>query len=57
MGRLTGKNTFNSIKLASAKNAIYMHKHVTPIFQSSLNLFSANATYNPMRVDSNDMAE
>lgn len=34
-----------------------MHKHVTPIFQSNLNLFSANATYNPTSVDRSDIAE
>lgn len=57
MGKLTGKNMLSSIKLASAKNARYMPKHVKPIFQSSLNLFSANATYKPIRVERSDIAE
>lgn len=36
---------------------MYMIKHVAPIFQSNLNLLSANATYKPINVESSDIAE
>lgn len=57
VGRFTGKNTLSSMRLANAKKAKYMIKQVNPIFQSNLYRFSANATYNPINVDSSDIAE
>lgn len=36
---------------------MYMIKQVVPIFQSNLNLLSANATYKPISVDNSDIAE
>lgn len=57
MGKLTGKNTLSSMRLANTKKATYMIKQVNPIFQSNLYRFSANATYNPIRVDKSDIAE
>lgn len=51
------KNTFSSIKEANIRKAIYIVRHVTPIFQSNLNLFIANAKYNATNVDNKDIAE
>lgn len=57
VGKLTGKKTFSSIRLANTKNATYIIEQVIPIFQSSLKRFTANATYNPNSVDSSETAE
>lgn len=57
VGRLTRKNTFSSIKLASIKKTAYINKHAFPTFRSNLNLLSENATYSINSVDSSEIAE
>lgn len=57
VGRFTGKNTFNSIKLAIIRKTAYIMRHAYPTLRSSRNLFNQNATYSISNVDSSEMAE
>ena len=57
VGRLTRKNTFNSINEANIKNTKYITRQAVPTFRSNLNLLHENVKYNRNSVDNNVMAE